>query len=101
MKDVRQSRVGDTVTDATHPADAALGSYRDPQPMVYSGLFPIDGSDYPLLRDALDKLRLNDAALVYEPESSAALGFGFRAASSACSTSRSCGSVSSARPAST
>jgi GTP-binding protein LepA len=78
VKDVRQSRVGDTVTDNAHPAEQALGSYRDPKPMVYSGLFPIDGSDYPLLRDALDKLRLNDAALVYEPESSTALGFGFR-----------------------
>jgi GTP-binding protein LepA len=78
VKDVRQSRVGDTVTDSAKPAKDALGTYRDPQPMVYSGLFPIDGSDYPLLRDALDKLRLNDAALVYEPESSTALGFGFR-----------------------
>jgi GTP-binding protein LepA len=78
VKDVRQSRVGDTVTDAAQPASAALGGYRDPNPMVYSGLYPIDGSEYPLLRDALDKLRLNDAALVYEPESSAALGFGFR-----------------------
>ncbi|HEY3737238.1 MAG TPA: translation elongation factor 4 [Jatrophihabitans sp.] len=78
VKDVRQSRVGDTVTDAAKPAKQSLGGYRDPQPMVYSGLYPIDGSDYPLLRDALDKLRLNDAALVYEPESSAALGFGFR-----------------------
>ncbi len=78
VKDVRQSRVGDTVTDALRPAADALGTYEDPNPMVYSGLFPIDGSDYPLLRDALDRLRLNDAALVYEPESSAALGFGFR-----------------------
>ncbi len=78
VKDVRQSRVGDTVTDMAKPAAESLGSYRDPRPMVYSGLFPIDGSDYPLLRDALDRLRLNDAALVYEPESSAALGFGFR-----------------------
>jgi GTP-binding protein LepA len=78
VKDVRQSRVGDTVTDAAKPAATSLGGYRDPKPMVYSGLYPIDGSDYPLLRDALDKLRLNDAALVYEPESSAALGFGFR-----------------------
>jgi GTP-binding protein LepA len=78
VKDVRQSRVGDTVTDAAKPAPESLGRYRDPNPMVYSGLYPIDGSDYPLLRDALDRLRLNDAALVYEPESSAALGFGFR-----------------------
>ncbi len=78
VKDVRQSRVGDTVTDANKPATNDLGGYRDPRPMVYSGLYPLDGSDYPLLRDALDRLRLNDAALVYEPESSAALGFGFR-----------------------
>jgi len=78
VKDVRQSRVGDTVTDAGKPAKQPLGGYRDPKPMVYSGLYPIDGSDFPLLRDALDRLRLNDAALVYEPESSAALGFGFR-----------------------
>ena len=78
VKNVRQSRVGDTVTDAANPAAAPLGTYRDPQPMVYSGLYPIDGSDYPLLRDALDKLRLNDAALTYEPETSVALGFGFR-----------------------
>ena len=78
VKDVRQSRVGDTVTDAAKPAETPLGGYRDPKPMVYSGLYPMDGSDYPLLRDALDRLRLNDAALVYEPESSAALGFGYR-----------------------
>jgi GTP-binding protein LepA len=78
VKDVRQSRVGDTVTDAAKPAKDSLGGYRDPNPMVYSGLYPIDGSDYPLLRDALDRLRLNDAALMYEPETSAALGFGFR-----------------------
>jgi GTP-binding protein LepA len=78
VKDVRQSRVGDTVTDAGKPARSPLAGYRDPKPMVYSGLYPIDGSDFPLLRDALDKLRLNDAALVYEPETSAALGFGFR-----------------------
>jgi GTP-binding protein LepA len=78
VKDVRQSRVGDTVTISTRPAGEPLGGYSDPKPMVYSGLYPIDGSDYPLLRDALDKLKLNDAALVYEPETSAALGFGFR-----------------------
>ncbi|HWH01349.1 MAG TPA: translation elongation factor 4 [Pilimelia sp.] len=78
VKDVRQSRVGDTVTISARPATEALGGYKDPKPMVYSGLYPIDGSDYPVLRDALDKLKLNDAALHYEPESSAALGFGFR-----------------------
>jgi GTP-binding protein LepA len=78
VKDVRQSRVGDTVTSASKGATEALGGYRDPKPMVFSGLYPIDGSDYPLLRDALDKLKLNDAALVYEPETSVALGFGFR-----------------------
>jgi GTP-binding protein LepA len=78
VKDVRQSRVGDTVTINARPASSALGGYKDPKPMVYSGLYPIDGSDYPNLRDALDKLKLNDAALYYEPETSAALGFGFR-----------------------
>jgi len=78
VKDVRQSRVGDTVTAYTHPAKTPLAGYRDPKPMVFSGLYPIDGTDYPALRDALDKLRLNDAALSYEPETSAALGFGFR-----------------------
>ncbi|MGI8721114.1 MAG: translation elongation factor 4 [Geodermatophilaceae bacterium] len=78
VKDVRQSRVGDTITNLAKPANEALGGYRDPRPMVYSGLYPIDGSDYPILRDALDRLQLNDAALVYEPETSTALGFGFR-----------------------
>lgn len=78
LKDVRQSRVGDTVTTALRGATESLGGYRDPRPMVFSGLFPLDGSDYPELRDALDKLKLNDAALTYEPETSLALGFGFR-----------------------
>jgi GTP-binding protein LepA len=78
VKDVRQSKVGDTVTNAAKPAATPLGGYRDPKPMVFSGLYPIDGSDYPDLREALDKLKLNDAALAYEPETSAALGFGFR-----------------------
>lgn len=78
VKDVRQSRVGDTVTTQHHGAVEALGGYQDPKPMVFSGLYPLDGSDYPELRDALDKLKLNDAALQYEPETSAALGFGFR-----------------------
>ncbi|WP_433020799.1 translation elongation factor 4 [Kribbella sp. CA-294648] len=78
VKDVRQSRVGDTVTSSIRGATEALGGYKHPQPMVYSGLFPIDGDDYPTLRDALERLQLNDAALQYEPESSGALGFGFR-----------------------
>ncbi|WP_273487543.1 translation elongation factor 4 [Ancrocorticia populi] len=78
VKDVRQSRVGDTVTSASRPAPAPLEGYADPKPMVFSGIYPIDGSDYPALREALDKLKLNDAALQYEPENSVALGFGFR-----------------------
>ncbi|MGW7210396.1 translation elongation factor 4 [Streptomyces sp. NPDC054837] len=78
VKDVRQSKVGDTITSKEKGATEALGGYKDPKPMVFSGLYPLDGSDYPELRDALDKLQLNDAALVYEPETSAALGFGFR-----------------------
>lgn len=78
VKDVRQSRVGDTVTSSIRGATEALSGYKHPQPMVYSGLFPIDGDDYPTLRDALERLQLNDAALQYEPESSGALGFGFR-----------------------
>jgi GTP-binding protein LepA len=81
VKDVRQSKVGDTVTSLSRDRGAAteaLTGYREPRPMVYSGLYPVDGSDYPDLRDALDKLQLNDAALTYEPETSVALGFGFR-----------------------
>ncbi len=78
VKDVRQSKVGDTVTAEKRGATEPLAGYREPRPMVYSGLFPVDGSDYADLREALDKLRLNDAALSYEPETSAALGFGFR-----------------------
>jgi GTP-binding protein LepA len=78
VKDVRQSRVGDTVTVVSRAATEPLAEYTLPKPMVYSGLYPIDGSEYPLLRDALDRLQLNDAALAYEPETSAALGFGFR-----------------------
>ncbi|MGW3072507.1 MULTISPECIES: translation elongation factor 4 [unclassified Kitasatospora] len=78
VKDVRQSKVGDTITSMHKGATEPLGGYKDPRPMVFSGLYPLDGSDYPLLRDALDKLRLNDAALVYEPETSVALGFGYR-----------------------
>ncbi|MDP9949287.1 MULTISPECIES: translation elongation factor 4 [Streptomyces] len=78
VKDVRQSKVGDTITSLNNGATEPLGGYKDPKPMVFSGLYPLDGSDYPDLREALDKLQLNDAALVYEPETSAALGFGFR-----------------------
>jgi GTP-binding protein lepA len=78
VKDVRQSKVGDTVTTAAAPANEPLAGYQEPKPMVFSGLFPVDGSDFPNLRDALDKLKLNDAALTYEPETSVALGFGFR-----------------------
>ena len=78
VKDVRQSRVGDTITNYQKPATTPLAGYKDPKPMVFSGLFPLDGAEYPMLREALDKLQLNDAALVFEPESSAALGFGFR-----------------------
>jgi GTP-binding protein LepA len=78
VKDVRQSKVGDTVTAEKRGATEPLAGYREPRPMVYSGLYPVDGSDYADLREALDKLRLNDAALSYEPETSAALGFGFR-----------------------
>ncbi|MFR0637789.1 translation elongation factor 4 [Arthrobacter sp. LS16] len=78
VKDVRQSKVGDTVTNSLKPATDSLGGYEEPKPMVFSGLYPLDGTDYPALRDALDKLQLNDAALIYEPETSVALGFGFR-----------------------
>jgi GTP-binding protein LepA len=78
VKDVRQARVGDTVTTVTGGATEPLPGYANPKPMVFSGLYPVDGDDYPELRDALDKLRLNDASLVYEPETSSALGFGFR-----------------------
>jgi GTP-binding protein LepA len=78
VKDVRQSKVGDTVTSERRGAAEPLAGYREPVPMVFSGLYPVDGSDYPDLREALDKLQLNDAALSYEPETSVALGFGFR-----------------------
>jgi GTP-binding protein LepA len=78
VKDVRQARVGDTITSSVGPASQALAGYDHPRPMVFSGLYPVDGDEYPELRDALDKLQLNDAALVYEPETSTALGFGFR-----------------------
>jgi GTP-binding protein LepA len=78
LKSVRESRVGDTITSAARPATEALAGYQPANPMVFAGLYPINGEEYTLLRDALDRLKLNDASLVYEPESSAALGFGFR-----------------------
>jgi len=78
LKDVKAVRVGDTMTLATNPAEEPLPGYAAQNPMVFTGIFPTEGEDYPELRDALDKLQLNDAALVFEPESSAALGFGFR-----------------------
>lgn len=78
IKNVKDARVGDTVTDADNPAEAALPGYRKATPMVYCGLYPVENSDYDNLRDALEKLQLNDASLVFEPETSTALGFGFR-----------------------
>ncbi len=78
VKDVRQSKVGDTITTHRTPASEPLPGYTDPKPMVFSGIYPIDGSDYADLREALDKLKLSDASLQYEPETSVALGFGFR-----------------------
>ncbi|MBQ3091007.1 MAG: translation elongation factor 4, partial [Clostridia bacterium] len=78
IKTVSDTSVGDTVTDAGNPAAKPLAGYKQVQPMVFSGLYPADGKKYPDLRDALEKLQLNDASLTYEPESSAALGFGFR-----------------------
>jgi GTP-binding protein LepA len=77
-KNVKDCQVGDTVTRSAKPAAHPLAGYRPAKPMVYAGVFPVEGDDYPLLRDALDRLKLNDASLVYEPESSTALGFGFR-----------------------
>jgi len=78
IKDVGLARSGETVTDANRPAAEPLAGYRDPKPMVFCGLYPVDGDELPELRDALEKLRLNDASFTFEPESSKALGFGFR-----------------------
>lgn len=78
IKDIKDARVGDTITDANHPTDKPLAGYRQMQPMVYAGLYPTDNAKFNDLRDALEKLQLNDAALTFEPESSQALGFGFR-----------------------
>ncbi len=78
FKNVKDCQVGDTITNADRPATEPLPGYKPAQPMVFAGLYPINGEDYPLLRDALDRLQLNDASLTYEPESSVALGFGYR-----------------------
>ncbi|MBM7623139.1 translation elongation factor 4 [Sporohalobacter salinus] len=78
IKDVKHSRVGDTITDANNPTDEPLPGYQKAKPMVYCGVYPVEGADYELLRDALEKLQLNDAALTFEPETSEALGFGYR-----------------------
>jgi GTP-binding protein LepA len=78
LKSIREAQVGDTLTAANHPAAAPLPGYQEPLPLVFAGIYPLTGDDYPELRDALDKLHLNDAGFVYQPESSAALGFGFR-----------------------
>ena len=78
LKSIREAQVGDTLTAADRPAEMPLPGYQEPLPLVFAGLYPMRGDEYPLLRDALDKLHLNDAGFVYEPESSAALGFGFR-----------------------
>lgn len=78
IKEVRETRVGDTITDAMQPADEPLPGYKQVVPMVYCGIYPADGADYPALRDALEKLRMNDASLTFEPETSSALGYGFR-----------------------
>ena len=78
IKDVRDTRVGDTITDAAHQAAEPLPGYKQVTPMVYCGIYPADGADYPALKDALEKLRMNDASLTFEPETSVALGYGFR-----------------------
>ncbi|HJM22816.1 MAG TPA: translation elongation factor 4, partial [Acidimicrobiales bacterium] len=78
IKDVGQAKSGETVTTAADPADQPLDGYEDPKPMVFCGLYPVDGDEYPDLRDALHKLKLNDASVTFEPETSGALGFGFR-----------------------
>ena len=102
VKDVRQSKVGDTVTNASKPAAEALGGYSDPKPMVFSGLYPIDGTDYPILRDALDKLKLNDAALELRARDVGRARVRVpRRLPRACCTSRSCASGSSASSTST
>jgi GTP-binding protein LepA len=89
IKDVAEARSGETVTAAARPAPTALEGYQDPKPMVFCGLYPVDGDDFEDLRESLEKLKLNDASITYVPETSGALGFGSGAGSSACSTWRS------------
>ena len=93
LKNVKETRVGDTITNAEHPCDEPLPGYKKVNPMVYCGLYPADGAKYPDLRDALEKLQLNDAALQFEAETSVALGFGFRCGFLDCSIWRSYRSV--------
>ena len=78
LKSVRDAQVGDTVTTVARPADEPLPGYQEAKSLVFAGIYPVSGEDYPLLRDALEKLHLNDASFTYTPESSVALGFGFR-----------------------
>ena len=78
IKRVADTRIGDTITDHSRPAAEPLPGFEEIKPMVFAGLYPVDASDYEMLRDALEKLRLNDSSFFYEPENSAALGFGFR-----------------------
>lgn len=78
IKEIRDTRVGDTITDAAAPADEPLPGYKEVQSVVFCGIYPADGADYDNLKDALDKLRMNDASLTFEPETSVALGYGFR-----------------------
>ena len=85
IKNVADTRVGDTITDAEHPTDEPLPGYKRATPMVFCGIYPADGADYPDLKDALEKLQLNDAALYFEPETSLALGFGFGCWRTPCS----------------
>jgi GTP-binding protein LepA len=96
IKDLKDAKVGDTVTHAERPAAEALPGFKEIQPQVFAGLYPVESNQYEALRDALAKLQLNDSSLRYEPETSQALGFGFRCGSWGCCTWTSCRSASSA-----